>query len=51
MNVVYREQINNGAAQNASGLTPLGLATCLIPMAVLTITMATRGRCSPTAFD
>jgi hypothetical protein len=51
MKVVHREHINDGAAQNAYDLTPPGLATCLIPMAVLTITIATRGRCLPTAFE
>jgi hypothetical protein len=53
MKAAHREHINDGAAQNAYGLTPLGLATCLIliSMAVWTITIATRGSSSPTAFE
>lgn len=48
---VHRENINFGAARNAYGLKPFGLATCLLSMAILTITVAMRGGFSPTALD
>jgi hypothetical protein len=48
---VHRENINYGAARNAYGLKPFGLATCMISMAVLAITVAMRGGFSPTALE
>lgn len=48
---VHRENINYGAARNAYGLKPFGLATCARSMAVLAVTMALRGGFSPTAID
>ncbi|MGH8060316.1 MAG: hypothetical protein ACREOH_24270 [Candidatus Entotheonellia bacterium] len=48
---IHRENINYGAARNAYGLKPFGLATCLISMAVLTINVAMRGGFSPTALE
>jgi hypothetical protein len=48
---VHRENINYGAARNAYGLKPFGLATCLISMAVLAITFSMRGGFSPTALE
>jgi hypothetical protein len=48
---VHRENINYGAARNAYGLKPFGLATCLISMAVLTINVAMRGGFSPIALE
>jgi hypothetical protein len=48
---VHRENINYGAARNAYGLKPFGLATCLISAMVLMISIAMRGGFSPTALE
>jgi hypothetical protein len=48
---VHRENINYGAARNAYGLKPFGLATCLISATVLAVTIALRGGFSPTALE
>jgi hypothetical protein len=48
---VHRENINYGAARNAYGLKPLGLATCLISATVLVITIALRSGFSPTPLE
>jgi hypothetical protein len=48
---VHRENINYGAARNAYGLKPFGLATCLISATVLAITIAMRSGFSPTALE
>src|SRR5262249_16846999 len=48
---VHRENINYGAARNAYGLKPFGLATCLISVAILAIIVALRGGFLPTALE
>jgi hypothetical protein len=48
---VHRENINYGAARNAYGLKPYGLATCLISAAILAIIIALRGGFLPTALE
>ena len=48
---VHRENINYGAARNAYGLRPFGLAMCLIAAAILALTIAMRGGFLPTALE
>lgn len=48
---VHRENINYGAARNAYGLKPFGLAICLISSTVWAIIIAMHGGFSPTALE
>jgi hypothetical protein len=48
---VHRENINYGAARNAYGLKPYGLAACLIAAATLILAVARRGSFTLTALD
>jgi hypothetical protein len=48
---VHRENINYGAARNAYGLKPFGLALCLASLVTLVIVIALRGDFSPTPLE
>ena len=47
---VHRENINYGAARNAYGLKPFGLAACVVAAVVLAVAVALRGS-APTPLD
>ena len=48
---VHRENINYGAARNAYGLKPFGLALCVISLAALATIVALRGGFVPTPLE
>ncbi len=48
---VHRENVNYGAARNAYGLKPFGLAACAVAILILALSVAMRGGFSPSPLE